>query len=169
MVLSAKVSGLAIKQALEHSVSAYPQEQGAFMQVAGIAFVFDPSKPAGSRIVSVTVDGEDLVSDQTYQVVTNDFIAAGGDGYEMFVEPFLSATIHNPSDMAEVFAAYITNNSDSLDPKIEGRITILGMQPQAEDVGNVQSIGIIIGVIMAVVLIAITAVLFWVKKGKQSN
>ncbi|MDR0963933.1 MAG: 5'-nucleotidase C-terminal domain-containing protein [Clostridium sp.] len=169
MVLSAQVSGSVIKQVLEHSVSAYPQSQGGFMQVAGMSFVFDPSKPAGSRIVSVTVDGKDLADDQTYQVVSNDFIVAGGDGYEMLIEPFLTATIHNPSDMAEVFAAYITNNSDSLDPKVEGRITTFGTQSQAEDGGNAQSFGIVSGVIIAVVLIAIVAVLFLVKKGKQSN
>jgi 5'-nucleotidase len=43
---------------------------------------FDPSKPAGSRLVSVTMaDGTPLSDTRTYNVIVNDFIATGGEGY----------------------------------------------------------------------------------------
>jgi 2',3'-cyclic-nucleotide 2'-phosphodiesterase (5'-nucleotidase family) len=50
--------------------------------VSGLTIKFDPSKPKGSRIVSVTMgDGTPLDDTKTYNVVLNDFLATGGEGY----------------------------------------------------------------------------------------
>jgi len=50
--------------------------------VSGMTIKFDPAKPAGSRIVSVTMaDGTPLSDARTYNVIVNDFIATGGEGY----------------------------------------------------------------------------------------
>lgn len=68
---------------------------GAFAQVSGLQFSFDPARPAGDRIVSAAItdaEGRDLdvlvrdgalVGDAaaTVRVVTLDFMAGGGDGY----------------------------------------------------------------------------------------
>jgi 2',3'-cyclic-nucleotide 2'-phosphodiesterase (5'-nucleotidase family) len=47
---------------------------------------FDPAKPAGSRVLEVLVAGEPIVADKLYVLATNDFMAAGGDGYVWFTE-----------------------------------------------------------------------------------
>jgi 5'-nucleotidase len=50
--------------------------------VSGMTIRFDPAKPAGSRVVSVTIaDGTPLSDTRTYSVIVNDFIATGGEGY----------------------------------------------------------------------------------------
>ncbi|MFP3802755.1 5'-nucleotidase C-terminal domain-containing protein, partial [Paraburkholderia sp. SIMBA_027] len=50
------VTGAELKAAFEVSVSKYPEENGGFLHVSkGTKVVFDSSKPAGSRIVSITV------------------------------------------------------------------------------------------------------------------
>src|SRR5258706_16425667 len=50
--------------------------------VSGMTIKYDPSKPAGSRVVSVTTDdGTPLSDTRTYNVIVNDFIATGGEGY----------------------------------------------------------------------------------------
>jgi 2',3'-cyclic-nucleotide 2'-phosphodiesterase (5'-nucleotidase family) len=50
--------------------------------VSGITIRYDPSKPKGARIVSVTMsDGTPLSDARTYNVVMNDFLATGGEGY----------------------------------------------------------------------------------------
>ena len=50
--------------------------------VSGMTIRYDPSKPVGSRIVSVTMaDGTPLSDIRTYNVIVNDFIATGGEGY----------------------------------------------------------------------------------------
>ncbi|MFL5462643.1 MAG: 5'-nucleotidase C-terminal domain-containing protein [Gemmatimonadaceae bacterium] len=51
--------------------------------VSGLRISYDPSKPAGSRIVTVTMaDGSPLSSTRTYNVIVNDFLATGGEGYD---------------------------------------------------------------------------------------
>jgi 2',3'-cyclic-nucleotide 2'-phosphodiesterase (5'-nucleotidase family) len=50
--------------------------------VSGMTIKFDPAKPPGSRIVSVTMaDGSPLSDTKTYKVIVNDFLATGGEGY----------------------------------------------------------------------------------------
>ena len=50
--------------------------------VSGLTIRYDPSKPKGSRIVSVTTaDGAPLSDTRSYNVVLNDFLATGGEGY----------------------------------------------------------------------------------------
>jgi 5'-nucleotidase len=50
--------------------------------VSGLTVKYDPAKPKGARIVSVTMsDGTPLSDARTYNVVMNDFLATGGEGY----------------------------------------------------------------------------------------
>jgi 2',3'-cyclic-nucleotide 2'-phosphodiesterase (5'-nucleotidase family) len=50
--------------------------------VSGLTIRYDPSKPRGSRIVSVTTaDGAPLSDSRSYNVILNDFLATGGEGY----------------------------------------------------------------------------------------
>lgn len=55
------------------------------LQFSGLKVHYDSSKPSGKQLISVTLlDGEPLRSDKLYKVVTNDFMAAGGDGFSIF-------------------------------------------------------------------------------------
>jgi len=49
--------------------------------VSGLTIRYDPSRPNGSRIVSVTTAGAPLSETKTYNVIVNDFLATGGEGY----------------------------------------------------------------------------------------
>jgi 2',3'-cyclic-nucleotide 2'-phosphodiesterase (5'-nucleotidase family) len=50
--------------------------------VSGITIRYDPSRPPGSRIVSATMSDGALLSDtRDYNVILNDFLATGGEGY----------------------------------------------------------------------------------------
>ncbi len=51
--------------------------------VSGLTIRYDPSKPTGARLVSVTMsDGTPLSDTKTYNVIVNDFLATGGEGYD---------------------------------------------------------------------------------------
>lgn len=50
-----EITGEQLLQVLENGVSQYPAMEGRFPCVDGVRFTFDPSKPAGSRIVDGTV------------------------------------------------------------------------------------------------------------------
>ena len=52
--------------------------------VSGLRIRYDPLRPAGSRLVSVTTaDGSPLSDTKTYNVIVNDFLATGGEGYNL--------------------------------------------------------------------------------------
>lgn len=114
-----EASGADIQAALERSVSEYPDQLGAFLHVSGLSFEFDPAKAPGERVVSVSVDNKPLDENKTYTVATNDFIAAGGDGYDMFKG---ARVIFASGEMLrDVFARYVTQLGKA-SPEIEGRI-----------------------------------------------
>ena len=55
-----RLSGAQVREALENGVSQVERAAGRFPQVSGIAFAFDPRRPAGSRIARVAVGGKPL-------------------------------------------------------------------------------------------------------------
>jgi 5'-nucleotidase len=129
LVSTMELAGADVVVALENGVSRVEEGSGRFPQVSGIRYSFDPGQPAGSRIVSVEVQGEDgeyapIDPEATYTVVTNDFTRRGGDEYTVFAENAI-----NPYDFGrpldQVLADYIAENSP-VAPEIEGRITIIG-------------------------------------------
>ena len=45
---------------------------------------FNPAHPAGRKVTGIKIGNHDLLMDAYYTLVTNDFLAAGGDGYTIF-------------------------------------------------------------------------------------
>ena len=122
IVVTREVTGALLWEALEHSVGAIPGANGRFAQISGFEFTYDAAQPAGSRVVSVTLDdGTPIPPDSTtYTFATNDFVNAGGDGYTMFVgEHGVTREV-----MADVLLAYI-EDLGTITPAVEGRITRL--------------------------------------------
>lgn len=115
-----KISGEDLLGVLELSVSGYPAAQGGFLQVSGVSFVFDPSKPANSRVVEASVGDKPLDKAAEYTVAVNDFMAIGGDGYEMLAKYSVAAEF---GTYEEIFADYLnTNGTKGSD--VSGRITV---------------------------------------------
>jgi len=85
-IVAIKLTGKQIRDALEHGVSAVEEEEGRFPQVSGLTFKYSPSDKRGSRVKEVLIAGKPMDSDWEYTVATNDFLAAGGDGYKAFGE-----------------------------------------------------------------------------------
>lgn len=81
-----RVSGDTVRAALEHAVSGVEDGAGRFLQVSGLHFAYDPTAPVGERVREVTVAGRALDVDARYTLATNDFLAAGGDGYTMLTD-----------------------------------------------------------------------------------
>lgn len=81
-----EVKGEDIVKALEHGTSSYPETKGAFPQVGGMTFTLDLSKEVGNRVTDVMIQGEPIDLNRYYKLATNDFMAAGGDDYEMFAD-----------------------------------------------------------------------------------
>jgi 2',3'-cyclic-nucleotide 2'-phosphodiesterase (5'-nucleotidase family) len=57
------------------------RESSPGVHVSGISVVYAPAKPAGARVVSVTMaNGQPLRDDGTYTLVMSNFMLGGGDG-----------------------------------------------------------------------------------------
>jgi len=84
------LSGLQIAEALEWGIGGVGTEAGGFLQVAGLRYQYSSEANAGERVSLVhLLDDPDrpprpIEPDQTYTVVTSDFLADGGDGHSIF-------------------------------------------------------------------------------------
>lgn len=88
IVTTQSVTGSQLRAALEHGLGSLPGASGAFPQVAGFQVVFDSSLPVGSRVLSMTrEDGTPITDADTLVLATNNFLSAGGDGYDMLADP----------------------------------------------------------------------------------
>jgi 5'-nucleotidase len=61
-------------------------EVNRILQVSGLEYSYDATRPAGQRITSATVNGSPLDRSATYTVAANSFLATGGDGFTVFNE-----------------------------------------------------------------------------------
>ena len=80
-VITKEVKGSDLQKAVENGLRSYPESLGAMAQVAGMTVKFNVKNPAYRRILEIKIGNEKLNPNKTYVVATNDFMAAGGDGY----------------------------------------------------------------------------------------
>ena len=116
-----QVTGETIVAALENGVSQHEEGAGRFPQVAGMSYAFDASKEAGSRVSDVMVGGEPIDAGKLYNVVSNNYVRNGGDGYKMFRDA-QNAYDYGP-DLADVTAEYLAAQGP-FKPFLDGRITM---------------------------------------------
>jgi 5'-nucleotidase len=121
MLVTVELSGLDILEMLEHGVSQYPDEVGSFIHVAGMSFTFTPDSEAARRVkTAVLSDGRAIEPNQTYIVATIEFLAFGGDGYDMLKNN--ENLVYYGGD-AEAFADYLRTNP-VIKSEAEGRVSI---------------------------------------------
>jgi 2',3'-cyclic-nucleotide 2'-phosphodiesterase (5'-nucleotidase family) len=124
IIVKLRMSGAAIRAALENGVAQVEQQGGRFPQVSGVAYSFNPTRPAGSRLVSVTVGGQPIDLDRVYTVATNDFMQRGGDGYETMRTAEVLINAAGGPIMATAVANAI-QQAGTVNPRVENRITIV--------------------------------------------
>ena len=120
---------------LEHGVarSAEDAEPGRFPQVSGIRFTFDASRPAGSRIVEVTVNGKPLDEKRKYTLATSDYLGInGGDGYAMLKEARVIIPAEQAKFDSDILRATIVARR-LIAPKTDGRIKRLDTAQSPKD------------------------------------
>ena len=103
-VVVKNLSGQAILDALNHGISAYPATNGGFPQVYGINYTLNYSETADNYVSNVMINHQTLIPIKMYTIATNDFMAAGGDGYTSFGE---ATTAAEYGDMADVVISHI--------------------------------------------------------------
>lgn len=140
----AEVTGSQIRDALEMGVKNYPEENGGFLQVAGLSYTIDSSIPSGVqmdqkgnflgvdgeyRVTDIEVNGEALDLEQTYTLASHSYMLKSyGDGMTMFqgcniIQDDIAVDV-------DVLSNYLTEALNGVigdsysNPQGDGRITI---------------------------------------------
>jgi 5'-nucleotidase len=84
-VVAMTLTGAQLLRALESQWRG-PSERVRVLQVAGIEYAWDGSRPPGARVVSgsVRVAGQPLDAKAAYRIAMNSYLAEGGDGFRVF-------------------------------------------------------------------------------------
>lgn len=116
-----ELPGADLLAALENAVSRVEEKQGRFMQVSGLSLVYDPKAERGRRVVEVRIGGAPLDPARSYRVATNEYVAAGGDGFEALKRGKTLIDESAAKLMASQVIDYVAARG-SVAPKVEGRI-----------------------------------------------
>ena len=96
-----ELTGKDIMDVLNYAVT-IPDGQGAKLHVAGLTAEIKDGKPE-----NVKVNGQPLDLNKTYKVVTNNYVAAGGDGYTMLEGKPGYDTYFRDADALREYIAYL--------------------------------------------------------------
>ena len=120
-----ELDGATLKATLENGVSQIDESAGRFPQVSGLTFGIDPSATAGERISDVTVLGKPINLSQNYVVSINDYMLAGGDGYEMLKDAKVLLNAESSPLLVNVLEESLAAQK-VIAPAVEGRMKIVG-------------------------------------------
>jgi 5'-nucleotidase len=80
VLMTQTLTGAQLRRVLEQNFDGYGPNQ-VLSPSRGFVYSYDLSRPVGSRIVSMMLDGKPIDDAATYRVTTSDFLAFGGDTY----------------------------------------------------------------------------------------
>jgi 5'-nucleotidase len=116
-----ELTGAQVRDLLEQQWQG-ADDEGRRLQVSGLTYTWDASRPAGQRIVAVRAQGQMLRPEARYTVAVNEHLAGGGEqlsvltrGVNPVVGPFV----------AEALAGYLASCPQPIEAGIQGRISRL--------------------------------------------
>ncbi|KAF2623506.1 Metallo-dependent phosphatase [Macroventuria anomochaeta] len=134
-IVQIEIDGKELWEVLEGIVTgvnvANGKEVTSFFQVStGIKVEYNPENNNGSKLVAVTIGGHPLDNGTTYQVVTLDFIAGGGDNFFTPTADFVSLDTQD-----EVLTQYVLAKTP-VNIELDGRIEAVDHQRNTTAGGN---------------------------------
>jgi 2',3'-cyclic-nucleotide 2'-phosphodiesterase (5'-nucleotidase family) len=123
-----EVSGKALRAAIEAGLAGAENEVGRFPQVSGMTIRADLTRRDGDRIVSLMIGGAPVEPGRLYKLVTNDFLARGGDGYTALVG---TRMLVGPNDALLVTKHVVDHirKLGTVSAAIEGRVVVARGRP----------------------------------------
>ncbi|WP_084964598.1 bifunctional metallophosphatase/5'-nucleotidase [Thermoactinospora rubra] len=118
-------TGAQLKALLEQqvwSVAANGTVTHRILQVSSsLTYTFDTTKPVGSRVSDIKINGTPVTDGQSVRIAANNFLMGGGDGFTVFTQG--TDLWSGPIDL-DAFGAYLTAHSP-VAPPATGRITFV--------------------------------------------
>jgi 2',3'-cyclic-nucleotide 2'-phosphodiesterase (5'-nucleotidase family) len=127
-VVTFPLTGARLREVLEHGVAPGSVGAGPFLQVSGITFAYDSTRPAGSRIVGDVrrADGRIVAPGDVLKVAFDVYPACeAGDGYKVPEAASACAAWQTAPRGADLLTGYVTEKlGGSVAPPAGGRITL---------------------------------------------
>lgn len=115
-IVQLEMKGSDMRAVFEHGAGL---TNGILQVSKGVEFVYDESKPIGTRIVECNIKGVPLDDNKTYKVLTSNFLADGGDGFLVFKKTLFYK--NTGVEMLQAMIKYL-KQFETYKPKIEGRV-----------------------------------------------
>lgn len=138
-IVTLTLKGSALVKTLELGIRGNGEtSRGEFLQVSGLQIVYDRSKPAMSRVVSVkTRCGscnipiyEDIDLDKSYTIITTDFLSNGNDGHYILKEQGWNKQQQDLGDV-DILTWYF-NTYSPVYAEVQGRIKFVNIEDHKE-------------------------------------
>jgi len=116
------VTGKEFKDYLETSLKCINTFCGNFVQVSGIKYEFDSSKPEGKRLVKLmTLDGKEVADDKEFTCAITDYMLANSKLAKNKL--YKMTTLNDAVPLVQAFMEAIQKGGDKcVDVKLDGRI-----------------------------------------------
>jgi 5'-nucleotidase len=120
-MVNMNLTGAQVKDVLEQQfIGAFGQTVQRILKISGLTYTWSASAAAGSKVSNILVGGVTPINPAaSYLITTNNFLAAGGDGFTKFTGG--TNQIGGPIDL-DVLITYVENHSP-ISPAITGRMT----------------------------------------------
>ena len=132
-IVTLNITGEQVRTLLNQQFAA---DRNRIMQISGLKYTWSNNLPLGQKVIDIYLpDGSKIDPTAVYNVAVNNFMADGGDGFVVLKEGKNRVT--RSSDL-DALVEYIKSfNGSSISAKIEGRILIDNVAPEAPIVAEV--------------------------------
>lgn len=122
------IKGKDVSEALEHSLMRWKDDhdlQLGFLQVSGLSFTYDSTRPEGQQVQEVLVGGKPIEPEREYSIALEDYLATGRLGYDALAR----GKYHEVGNtVMEALEEYLVEN--------EGKPMELGPQGRIRDIAG---------------------------------
>jgi len=132
---------------MEIGLQTFPAPNGRFPQISGFSVEFVASREPLDRVISITFDGKVLdKEDETtiLKLATNDFLAAGGDGYTPLEG---LKTVVELGSLDDILIEYIVKNLGGTikaeNAKLDGRVVELPSPWAVDEIADAVKAGLV--------------------------
>jgi len=127
VVLSLK--GKEVAALFDYAAAVQPGE-GAFAQVSrGVHFTINRLT---GKCEEIRINGSPIDLDKTYRIVTNSYLASGGDGYKVFLDGF--ERFNSSTPQRDILVEYIKHLGGRIRPGVQGRIKVISGPEPADEI-----------------------------------
>jgi 5'-nucleotidase/UDP-sugar diphosphatase len=111
---------------LRAMISWQADRKGESMQVSGLRYTFDSSKPFGQKVLSIEVNGKPVDDDKVYSVVTNNYV--GGHLHDFYGVPERKIELTHLGKIDHDLFVEAVKKQRHISSRVEGRIVDVAKQ-----------------------------------------